>query len=168
MNNPKSALLAILLAIGMLISTGCVSQAPISTPPPISTQGSVTPGLHLSAIALNNIAKATAAFQTAIIEANSQRLIPDQTFLAMGAVCLKINQGVLRASEATRRAAAVPPQEAKGLLALFDPIEAAIKDSIFSGPVTIQDPKTKEMVLTSLNALELLVNGIRLSLGGTN
>lgn len=156
-----------LLSIALLLpATSCVPRGTINTPAAVQSDG--THALNVTAQALLDISQSLASLQRGIIQANQQGLIPDQTFLAIGAVLLKINEGGRQASSLTKGLLALSPVDRANLLIVFQPLIAAVGQSLDSGLAPIRDPQTKLMVENGLNALRLTMNTMRLALAITN
>lgn len=116
--------------------------------------------------ALDDTAIAVKQLQTAVIQANAQKLVSDQTTYQILLVCNKINVAGLEASKATRAYSQMPPGGKPTLTAIVNPLVAAVNDALQNGLLGITDQTTKNTVQGILTTIQAGLAAAQIALGG--
>lgn len=149
----------LLLALTLLLPVtliSCAASNPTSTTTPAAP---ANPLLTIST-ALAKIQQSNQQLATAVIEANSAKLISDDTTRSILAVSLKISQGGDQAAAVIQGLSALPAGTKLTLWNVLSPVSADVNNSLATGLIPITDPNTKAAVqgfLTTIQATLALV-----------
>lgn len=148
--------LALTLPAGIVL-TGCPATTSTTPVPP------KTP-LQRVSIGLLDTAQTVASLQSAIIQANEQKLITDQTTRAILQVCVRINQAGLEANSIVKALSTLNTTNKSQLLAIITPVLAAVNDSLATGLIPITNPNTATTVRGFLTTIQIALSGIQIAL----
>lgn len=159
----KRILLALALCLPVALIS-CGNQTTTTTPAPPQKS------IQVVANALLTLGQSVASVQTAVINANAQtpKLLTDDQARAVLAVTEKIALAGKQATAITSGLAQLDPTNKTKLLAVFNPVIAAVNDSLSSGLITIKDPNTLNTIKTILVGVQATLSGVQLALQGAN
>lgn len=136
-----------------------------------ATTGTVTPpqkSAQVVANALVNLASAVGTVNTAVINANAQKLLTDAQTRAILGVSEKVALAGKEATAITAGIVQLDPTNKTKLLAVFTPIIAAVNDSLSNGLITIKDANTLNTIKTILVGVQATLSGVQIALQGAN
>jgi hypothetical protein len=105
--------------------------------------------------------------QTTVIEANKQLLVDDATTSQIMIVCMKVNQAGKDATAITRAISKLDNPSKSQLLAVLNPVIAAVQNALDNGLVPIKDPATQQKIRGALLAVQTALNAAQLALAGS-
>jgi hypothetical protein len=150
----------LLLASALLLAS--CAQSTTTTPPPPKTS------LQITAIALLDTAQTVGSLETAVINANQQKLIDDATTAKILTICSRIAIAGKQADAITAGISTLSAANKASLLAIFTPILAAVNDALSNGVVTIKDPATLSTVKLALSVIAGALSSVQAALQGAN
>jgi hypothetical protein len=115
---------------------------------------------------LNDLATATVAAQTSIIELNNQNLIGTDTARPIMEVFQKCLLAQKEAIAITRALTQIDKPTQQQLIAVMVPITQIVKQLVENGTVGIKNEGTKAKVLAVIVSVQAVITAINLSLGG--
>lgn len=116
--------------------------------------------------ALIVVANVQGEIQTAVITANSEKLISDDTTRSILEVCLKINTAGKEATEVTRTIAKMNATSKSQMLSILKPVISAIDNSIKTDLISISDQPTKDKIRLMLLSVQTTLNSVQIMISG--
>lgn len=130
------------------------------------SQIACTDALKTVSKGIADTATAVGTIQTAVISANQQKLISDDETAQILTLCSKINTAGQSASKITRGYTTLTAANKPDLVAVINPILAAVNDALTNGLLPIKNQTVVQTIQTSLTVIKTALISIQGVIGG--
>lgn len=114
--------------------------------------------------ALNDSAKGISVFQTTVIQANTDKLLSDQTTKKLLEATVKVNEAGQQGVQMTRALSKLSPQDRSNVLQVLRPVIDQVNSILNTDIVTIPDPKTRDTIRAALFIVQTALNTANIAL----